>query len=243
MIRSIIAVVEIVLFFIISLPVLLVEWLIGLKFPKARDISSLRFVQGFIRFLLWSCGVKVDVVGKENLPTDKPVLYIMNHRSLFDILVTLVNMPAPTGYIGKKEIMKVPVLNIWMIFLRGFALDRTNIKEGLKTILAAIDQVKNGTSVAIFPEGTRGRDADQSELLPFHEGSFKVATKSGCPIVPVAISGTSAILEDHFPRIKGQRVTVQYLEPINVAELSKEDKKFVGKYTQDKIHSALTALK
>ena len=109
------------------------------------------------------------------------------------------------------------------------------IIEGLKTILAAIEQVKNGISIMIFPEGTRSKDADELQMLPFHEGSFKIATKSGCPIIPVAISNSSALFEDQFPRIKPAAVTIEYGAPIYPKELSKEEQKFLGRHVQGQI--------
>ena len=79
-------------------------------------------------------------------------------------------------------------------------LDRKDLKQGLKTILTAIDQVKSGISICIFPEGTRNRDReDSTTLLPFKDGSFKIAQKTGCPIIPMALTGTADVFENHFP--------------------------------------------
>ncbi len=233
MIRSIFVVLFILIFFILSIPFFGIEYLIGKKWPKHKDMVMLKVVQGFSRFILFVAGTKLNVIGLENVPTDQPVLYILNHRSLFDILVTLINCPRPTGYIGKIELKKVPVLRSWITNLKGFLLDRNDLKQGLKVILAAIDQVKEGISMAIFPEGTRGKGEDERELLPFHEGSFKIATKTGCLIIPVTINGTSNILEDHFPFIHSTKVTVEYGKPIDPKTLDKEEKKFIGKYTRE----------
>ena len=70
-------------------------------------------------------------------------------------------------------------------------LDRKDIKQGLKTILEGIEKVKSGISICIFPEGTRNKVNDT--FLPFHEGSFKIAEKSGCPIIPMSIYNSAAI--------------------------------------------------
>lgn len=79
-------------------------------------------------------------------------------------------------------------------------LDRDNIKEGMKTILTAIEKAKNGISICIFPEGTRNKTSDT--FLPFHEGSFKIAEKAGVPIIPMTIVNSAAVFEDQFPKIK-----------------------------------------
>ena len=85
MIRFILCVIVVVGFLILSIPILFVEWIIGKFNPMAKEISSLRIVQAVFRFILWISGVKLTVIGEENVPTDVPVLYIGNHRSFFDI--------------------------------------------------------------------------------------------------------------------------------------------------------------
>ena len=112
----------------------------------------------------------------------------------------------------------------------AYSFYRTNIKEGLKTILAAIEQMKIGISICIFPEGTRSKEEDA--FLPFHDGSFKIAQKAGCPVVPIAINNTSAIFEDHFPKIKKTQVVIEYGKPIYIDELAAEQKKQLAPYVQ-----------
>ena len=239
MIRFILCVIVVVGFLILSIPILLVEWIIGKFNPMAKEISSLRIVQAVFRFILWVAGVKLTVIGEENVPTDTPVLYIGNHRSFFDVPITYPRCPIRTGYIAKKEMEKVPLLSTWMKRLHCLFLDRKDIKQGLKTILAAIEKVKSGISICIFPEGTRNKNEDELDMLPFHEGSFKIATKTNCPIIPMAISGSADIWESHFPRIKKTHVSLEYGKPIYVDQLEKEDKKHLGAYTQNIIHEML----
>ena len=83
--------------------------------------------------------------------------------------------------------------------------------------------MKAGTSMCIFPEGTRSKT--EGEFLPFHAGSFKLAEKSGCPIVPMTLNNTGAIFEDHFPFIKKTHVILEYGDPIYVKDLDREAKK------------------
>jgi 1-acyl-sn-glycerol-3-phosphate acyltransferase len=115
--------------------------------------------------------------------------------------------------------------------LQCIFIDRANIKEGLKAIVTAIDKVKNGISICIFPEGTRNRT--ENDLLPFKEGSFKIAVKTGCPIVPITINNSEALFEKQFPKIKKAHVIVEYGNPIYVNELSKEDQKSLAPYVQN----------
>lgn len=238
MIRFIIIVIILFLYLILGIPVLGIEWLIGKFNKQAEDYQCLRMVQKAFRLMLKIAGTKITVIGEENIP-DEAVLFIGNHRSYFDILLTYSRCKRLTGYIAKKEMLSYPLLRTWMKRLYCLFLDRENPKEGLKTILQAIDYVKRGISICIFPEGTRSKNEDELDMLPFHEGSFKIATKTNCPIIPMAISGSADIWESHFPRIKKTHVILEYGKPIYVDQLEKEDKKHMGAYTQNIIHEML----
>ena len=182
MIRFICVCIVVIGYLILSIPILLVEWVIGKFNKRAKDISSLRIIQAVFRFILKITGADITVKGHENVPADTAVLYIGNHRSFFDILLTYVLCPDVTGYVAKKEMESIPLLSIWMRYLHCLFLDRKNIKEGMKTILLAIEEMKKGISICIFPEGTRNRNESELDLLPFHEGSFKIATKAGTAV-------------------------------------------------------------
>ena len=230
MIRAILALLFAVLYLILGIPVLFVEWIIRKCNRHAADISSLRMVQWAFRVILFICGTKVTVIGEENVPKNQAVLYIGNHKSYFDIIITYARCPGLTGYVAKKDMEKVPLLRTWMRRLHCLFIDRENVKEALKTILAGIDNVKNGISMCIFPEGTRNKTDDL--MLPFKEGSFKIAEKSGCPIIPMAITNSADVLEAHMPRVKKAHVIVEYGKPIYPEELDKETKKHLGVYVR-----------
>ena len=152
--RTILVVLYVFLFLLLGLPVLGIEWIISKFNKQAADISQLRIVQWGFRCVSFLSGIKLTVKGEENVPTDQPVLYIGNHRSFFDIVVTYARCPGLTGYISKDGVNKVPILGLWMRRLYCLFLDRKDLKQGLKVILTAIDQVKSGISICIFPEGT-----------------------------------------------------------------------------------------
>ena len=231
--RTIITVLYILLFLILGLPVLGIEWIIS-KFNNAHaDMVQLRIVQWGLKCVAFISGVKLTVIGEENVPKDEPVLYIGNHRSFFDVVVTYARCPGLTGYIAKDGVNKVPIFRIWMKRLHCIFLKRDDMKEGLKVILKAIEYVKSGISICIFPEGTRNKDRDNPiSLLPFKEGSFKIASKTGCKIVPMALIGTADILENHFPWIHSTDIKLIYGEPIDVSALDKDQQKHVGAYCQ-----------
>lgn len=225
----------VILFLVFSIPLLFAEWIIGKFNMDVKNRSSLAIVNWAFRCCLFLAGVSVTVLGEENVPKDRAVLYVANHRSYFDILLTYVRVPRPTGYIAKKEMRKAPLLSNWMKNLHCLFLDRDNIKEGLKTILTGAEEAKNGISICIFPEGTRNRTQDM--FLPFHAGSFKIAEKSGCPVVPIAINNSSAIWEDQFPKMKKTHVVIEYGTPILTGELSREEKKKLPKLAETQIFS------
>ena len=199
MIRFILVLLFLTIFFLFSILIQLVLWIVGKFNLNAKKVISLRIVSWAFRVVAFLSGAKLTVLGEENVPKDKAVLYVGNHRSYFDIVLSYSRVPRLTGYIAKKEILKVPILSQWMRNMDCLFLDRSDIRQGLQVILTAIEKVKSGISIAIYPEGTRnGTD----EMLPFHKGSFKIAQKTGCPIVPMTINNSNAVFEDHLPFLK-----------------------------------------
>lgn len=231
MIRSILAVLFVVLFLIVSIPIQLVLFIIGKFNPMAKKKASLAIVSWAFNVVIFISGIKRTVIGEENVPKDQAVLYVGNHRSIFDIVLAYPRVPNPTGFIAKKEILKVPLLNIWMIYMDCLFLDRSDIRKGLEMVLTAIEKVKNGISIFIYPEGTRNKT--DAPLGEFHKGSFKIAQKSGCPIVPVVINHSDEIFEKHIPFIRRTKVTIEYCKPIVLSDLSKEDQRNIDQYVKN----------
>lgn len=242
MIKFIIVAVMVIGFLVLGYPLLAAQNSLGMKDVDARNRESLKIVQFMFRLILKAAGVQVTVKGEENIPKDQAVLYVGNHRSYFDILVGYTTVPGLMGFVAKKEMLRYPLLRSWMKNVNCLFLDRENLKEGLKTILEGIENVKNGISVWIFPEGTRNRNEDIRELLPFKEGSLKISEKSGCPVVPVAMVGTAEVFEKHMPFIRSSKVTVYYGKPFYIKELAPEDRKHSGAYTREVIRTMLLEL-
>ena len=237
MIRFICIVIFVVLFLIITAPVRLVMWLLHKSSPQTSDICSLRIVQWAFKLILRITGIRITVIGEENVP-DEPVLFIGNHRSYFDILLTYSRCRRPTGYVAKKEMEKYPGLSSWMRRLHCLFLDRKDPKEGLKMILQAIDYVKNGISICIFPEGTRN-PGEELSMLPFRDGALKIATKSGCAIVPVSMNNTAEIFENHLPKVRKTHVVIEYGKPIYPDQLDKDTKRHIGEYVEKVISDTI----
>ena len=220
--RSVLIVIFVFFYLLLGLPVLGAMWIIHKFAPAWADMAQLRLVQWAFRVIIFLSGADIEFIGEENVPKDEAVLYIGNHRSFFDI--------------SKQSITKIPVLGLWMKRLHCLFLDRDDIKQGLKVVLAAIDQVKSGISICVFPEGTRCKNKDDlTEVASFKEGTFKIATKSKCKIVPMAIMGTNEIFEDHLPWVKKRHVVIRYGTPIDPAALSKEEQKHLGAHCREVI--------
>ena len=223
MIRFILIVIFVVSFLICFSPVMFVLWLIGKKKPSIKDKASRAIIYrafGVVRFI---AGTKLVVLGKDSIPTDSAVLYVGNHRSYFDIILSYISVPGITGFIAKKEMNRYPLLRGWMRYIHCLFLDRDDIRQGMQTILTGIEKVKSGISIFVFPEGTRNKSDD--EFLPFKAGSLKIAEKSGCPIVPVAINNSDEVFEKHLPRIYKTTVVIEFAPPIYPNQLDKEARK------------------
>lgn len=241
MIRFILVALYLFSFLILSIPVLLVEWGVGKVNPAAKDKSCKAIVDWGFRCVTFLAGAKVIVRGQENIPADSAVLYVGNHRSYFDVVLTLNHFPGITGYVAKVEMLRYPLLNIWMKNIHCLFLDRSDIKKGMKTILKGIEDVKNGISLCIFPEGTRNKVPDT--FLPFHEGSFKIAEKGGVPVVPMTIVNSAGIFEDHLPKMKKTDVIIEFHKPVMIGDLDKTAGKNVGTYISGLIQERYFALK
>ena len=157
-----------------------ITWVVG----KFNPDASLRMRSSYVRMgtkLVWLIAAgKTTVIGKEKIPTDRPVLFVGNHRSMLDVVICLSVIPFPVGFISKIELEKIPLLRMQMRDINCLFLDRKDDRKALKVILRAIELVKGGQSMFIFPEGTRSKE--EGKFLPFHAGSFKIATKRLRPL-------------------------------------------------------------
>lgn len=224
------------IFFIVTFPVYLILLLLRKKNRRLSSVIAQKFVQWGFWFVTIPTGMKRVVLGRENIPKDTAVLYVSNHRSLVDIPMAYITVPNLMGFVAKVEIKKAPFLSWWMVLVNCLFLDRSDMRAGMKMMLDAIDSIKQGYSIFIAPEGTRNQG---EELLPFKEGSLKMADKTGCPIIPVAISGTDDVFENSFPWIKKSTCVIEYGKPVYPDQLSKEERKAMGAYCRDIITEML----
>lgn len=171
----------------------------GLKALKAGDFATVdaitkKHVPIWCRGVLKTAGIKVTMTGQENIPMDRPCVFVANHRSLFDFFFLLLMPNGPMPLVAKIEIEKVPFIRQWMKLLHCMFIDREDAKQSLKILAEAQDLITKGYNVGIFPEGTRYK-GEEGGMGTFLSGSFRVAVKTGAPVVPVVIYNSRAIME------------------------------------------------
>jgi 1-acyl-sn-glycerol-3-phosphate acyltransferase len=172
------------------------------------------------KMILWVCGVKVDVRGQEHLNGEAPRIFLTNHQSYFDIIALLAHLPVDFKFVMKKELMGIPLLGVAMRRAGYIGIDRDHPREAVKGINEAVQKIENGSSLVIFPEGTRSEDG---QLQPFKRGGFNLALKSGRDVVPVAIINSRDIVPKGSLRINKGTFAMIIGVPISVKEYAKKD--------------------
>ena len=203
-------------------PVGLATALLGLVgFRRLMSVLMYRIAQGWARLTIIIIGCKLTVTGRENVPRKGGVCFVSNHGSIVDILMLLAYAGRPIGFVAKKELLLIPILNMWIIVLGGLFIDRKSHRKAHKTISTGVARLKASGGMIIFPEGHRSRGKG---LLPFHPGAFKLATQSGATIVPVALAGTYDIFERNYRAYSGP-VRITFCPPVNTSDIPATDRK------------------
>ncbi|MDR2617454.1 MAG: 1-acyl-sn-glycerol-3-phosphate acyltransferase [Treponema sp.] len=205
---------------------------LGLKKPMAWFMHKI--AQCWARLLIVCTGCSVEVRNRENIPPNGGLCFVSNHGSIFDIVLALAYIGRPFGFIAKKELLLIPFLNMWIFLLGGFFIDRKQPRNALKTINSGIRSLKAGGCMLIFPEGRRSRGEG---LLPFHPGSFKLATQSGVPVVPISITGSYDVFEKNR-RVRAVPVRVVFGVPVATEDLPPENRK---QLLADQVHAVVAA--
>lgn len=188
---------------------------------QERDALVHKFTSNWGRRLLKVLDIKVTVHGSENLPKEKNVLFVGNHQGNFDIPIYLSCIDFPKGFVAKIELTKLAGIKTWMEYMNCVFMDRSSIRKSGEAIIMGIKVLKGGNSLVVFPEGTRSKG---NEMGDFKAGSFKLATKSKVPIIPVTMSGSYRIMEGNPNKNLTSANVDLYIHPIiETANLSKEE--------------------
>ena len=178
------------------------------------ELEKWQHIQYILRLAVKGGNIDLQVTGLENIPQDEAFMMYANHQGMFDVLAIAATCDAPLGAVLKKELYDVPFLHQIAVCTKSFAMDREDVRQSLTVIQNVTEEVKNGRNYLIFPEGTRSKLGNQ--MLEFHGGSFRCATKSKCAILPVALVDCFKVLDQ-----KGSApvaVQLHYLKPIPYEE-------------------------
>jgi 1-acyl-sn-glycerol-3-phosphate acyltransferase len=182
--------------------------LVGILDPRRRLVMAI--TRGWARLILRCGGVTVAVSGHENLPTG-PAVFASNHASALDIPVLFGALPADFRIIHKKSLYWAPIVGQFLFFGRHIGIDRKNPFKARQSLKAAARRIRDGMSVATFPEGTRSRDG---RLQPFKRGPFVLAQDAGVPVVPVSLVGVKALVPAGLVRMRPGQVMMRIHPPV-----------------------------
>ena len=198
------------------------------------------FVRFWGRSCLFLAGLKVEVRGTENIPTGAPAIYVSNHQSNFDIPIIYDGLPIQFRWMAKQELFKIPVFGLAMKRSGIIPIDRSNRRKTMHSIIAAAQRIKAGTSVVIFPEGTRTPDG---HLQKFKKGALLIAAKAQVPVVPIAIHGSFKIQSKDSWKINGGSLVLEFLPPITTEGLKSSDIDALTIKVHDQIANSLQGAK
>lgn len=166
------------------------------------------------RVSLWLAGVRLTIIGREHLPAAGPAVYMANHTSNFDILALFAGIPAQFRWMAKAELFRIPLFGFAMRRAGSISVDRSSRRNSVLSMREAVRRIASGTSVVIFPEGTRSPDGT---LQKFKTGSFTLALQAQVPVVPLALVGSNEVMPKHSRWIRGGHIRLHILPPVAIA--------------------------
>lgn len=206
-------------------------------YEKEREYI-LKATSAWGKKLVSDLNIDLRISGKENLP-EGPVVFVGNHQGYGDIPIYCAALDKfQIGFVAKDSLSKLPIYGEWISLVRSVLIQRDNPKAALKTMEEAITLIKNGFSMVIFPEGTRSKSSHMGE---FKKGSLRLATKSKVPIVPVSINGTYKLFEEKGYMCKNFSVDFVIHQPIETANLSKEEINALSEKVEEIVRSGIKA--
>lgn len=204
----------------------------------ASDKAVHGILSPLIKWIFLFLGVKLIVEGKENIPAEgERTCIVANHQSIIDIPV-LYGAGLWCGIVAKKELFKIPLLHGLLLTLHCLPIDRSSLRASLQTIIQGADRIKKGMVMGIFPEGTRNKTGNVGDMKA---GAFKMATKAGAKVVPVAIKNSRYSFEsiDSFRRV---HIYVKILPAIDTTTLDDEGLKGLHSVVENEIRAAHDSL-
>jgi len=220
------------IFYLFFLPWTLIASFIALFISLFSQDKTHSFVCFWGRSGLFFAGLRVQIQGVENIPYDHPAIYVSNHQSNFDIPIIYAGLPVQFRWMAKQELFRVPFFGLAMKRSGMISIDRSNLRTTMRSIIAAAQRIKEGTSVIIFPEGTRTPDG---KLQEFKKGALLIAAKAQVPVVPIAIHGSYQIQPKDRWKVNGGPLRIEILPPITTEGLKSSDIDTLTRKVHDQI--------
>lgn len=224
------------IYYLLFYPWTLIAILLAL--PLSFISADLIHIFGIIwgRGCLVIAGLRLKVEGAENIPAHGPAIYVSNHQSNFDIPILYAGLPIQFRWMAKQELFRVPLFGLAMKRSGYIPIDRSNPRKAMHSLNLAAQKIKAGSSVIIFPEGTR---SPNGQVQTFKKGALVIAAKAQVPIVPVAIQGSYAVQPKDRWRVMASPLTLTIFPAISAENLKVRDVEQLTLDLHDKIASTV----
>jgi 1-acyl-sn-glycerol-3-phosphate acyltransferase len=184
--------------------------------------TALMFARRFWAPMHWRItGSRMHVEPLPQLDWSRPHIFVMNHQSALDIPCAFAALPVNIRFIAKHVLKYVPFLGWYMAATGMIFINRSNLREAVRSLRLAGERIRAGSNILVFPEGTRSRDG---RILPFKKGSFVLAIEAQVPIVPVAIEGSIKVLPSDGIWLRRHPIRVKVGPPIDTQGLTNADR-------------------
>lgn len=189
--------------------------------------------------LLWAGGARLVVEGREGVDFRKPHIFVVNHQSTIDIPALFVALPVHFRWVAKSQLKWVPFIGWYLAAAGHIFVNRSNRQRAIQSLGEAAKKIRGGTSIIIFPEGTRSPDR---RIQPFKKGPFALALQAGVPVVPVTIEGSGILMPKNSWEITPGPIRVRIGKPMDVSRFAEDDREGLARAVRDVIIDQSLAL-
>lgn len=182
--------------------------------------------------LLGGAGARLEVEGADAIDWSRPLVLACNHQSIIDVCALFRAVPVPLRFVLKQEMAKVPFVGRYARALGMVFIDRGHPRDARRSLMAAVGLLRGGAVLCAFPEGTRSRDA---RVGPFKGGAFQLAIEAGAAVVPVAISGSGAVLPPWGFAVRPGTIRVRFGAPMETSGLAAHDRVALAARTREAV--------
>jgi len=188
--------------------------------------------------LLGGARARLEVEGAESIDWSRPVVLVSNHQSMIDVCALFRAVPVPLRFALKRELAAVPVVGWYARAMGMVFIDRSNARDARDKLRSAVAHLRGASAIVAFPEGTRSRDGS---VGPFKGGAFQLAIEAGVPVVPVAISGSGAVLPASGFAVRPGTIRLRFGEPLSTEGLQPQDRNALAQRARSAIAAMLDA--